>query len=110
MAKLVRVFILPWYRRMITLVVWAASFAVIVTCMGWYALDRTADTMQEETRLASEDLFKLRQNLIAVFDVLHTKLTAEPCSPAFHEQLRRVARLPAAPAEFAYAPRGPIRR
>jgi sensor c-di-GMP phosphodiesterase-like protein len=65
--------------------------------------------MQEETRLASEDLFKLRQNLIAVFDVLHTKLTAEPCSPAFHEQLRRVAYLPDGLSEFFYAPGGTIR-
>jgi sensor c-di-GMP phosphodiesterase-like protein len=108
MAKLVRVFILPWYRRIITLVVWAASFAAIVGCLGWYALDRTADVMAEETRVASEDLLTLRQNLISAFDVLHSQLTAEPCSQAFHEQLRRIAYLPDGLSEFLYAPQGKV--
>lgn len=108
MAKLVRVFILPWYRRMITLVVWTASFAVVVASMGWYALDRTAYTMTEEARAASDDLLTLRQNLISAFDTLHTRLTAEPCSPAFHEQLRHVAYLPDGLSEFFYAPGGTI--
>lgn len=106
MAKFVSVFISVAHRRLISILVWALSFAVVLGVAGWYAHQKTTETMRVEARLAADHFIRLRANLLSTFDVMHADLTAEPCTPAFNEQLRRVAYLPDGLNEFLYAPGG----
>ncbi|WP_161601186.1 EAL domain-containing protein [Neoaquamicrobium microcysteis] len=106
MAKFVSVFISAAHRRLISLLVWALSFAMVLGLIGWYAHHRTGETMRFEARQAAEHFIRLRTNLLSTFDVMHADLTAEPCTPAFNDQLRRIAYLPDGLNEFLYAPGG----
>src|SRR5690606_39412106 len=106
MAKFVSVFISAAYRRLITVFVWLVCFMVIAGLIGWYVLHKTSDTMEFEARAATEHFVRLRDNLTSTFDFMHAELTAEPCSPAFNEQLRKVAYRPDGLNEFMYAPGG----
>ena len=106
MAKFVSVFISAAYRRLIAILVFALCFAGVLALIGWYALHKTSETMRFEARAATEHFVRLRTNLTSTFDVMHRDLTAEPCSTAFNEQLRKVAYLPDGLNEFLYAPGG----
>lgn len=106
MAKLVSVFISSTCRRMIAAIVWLGAFAVVVAVGGGYALHKTAELAQMEGDRAIEQFTRLRGNLFETFERMQAQLTAEPCSPAFREQLRRIAYLPDGLNEFLYAPGG----
>lgn len=106
MAKFVSVFISATYRRLIAALVWVLIFVGILALAGGYALHKTASIAQAETDHATEQFTQLRTNLFETFDLMHARVTAEPCSPAFLEQLRRIAYLPDGLNEFLYAPGG----
>lgn len=106
MAKLVSVFISSGHRRLISVLVWVATFATVLALVGGYALHKTADAARAQTERGAEQFLHLRTNLLAVFDMMHAQLTAAPCSPAFHDELRRIAYLPDGLNEFLYAPGG----
>ena len=106
MAKLVSVFVSSAHRRSIAVLVWAATFAAVLAVAGGYALHKAADMAQEEAQRGVGQFLHLRANLSAAFEVMRTQLTAAPCSPAFHEELRRIAYLPDGLNEFLYAPGG----
>ncbi len=109
MARFVSVFISAAHRRLISLVVWLMAFAVMVAVIGWFALDQAGRAMKYEARFTTDHFVRLRTNLLSTFDAMHDGLTAEPCSPAFQEQLRRIAYLPDGLNEFLYAPGGRAR-
>lgn len=106
MAKLVSVFISTTHRRVMSLLVWALSFAIVLAFAGWYSLHKASDAMEAEAQLAAGHFMRLRENLLSTIDVMHKDLTADPCTPAFKAQLRRVAYLPDGLNEFLYAPGG----
>lgn len=106
MAKFVSVFISTTYRRLIAALVWVLIFTGILAVVGGYALHRVAAVAHEEALHATEQFTRLRTNLLDTFDLMHAQLTAQPCSPAFAEQLRRIAYLPDGLNEFLYAPGG----
>jgi sensor c-di-GMP phosphodiesterase-like protein len=91
---------------MIAAIVWLSVFAVVVAVAGGYAFHKTSDLAGVEGDRAIEQFTRLRANLLETFDMMHAQLTAEPCSPAFRAQLRRVAYLPDGLNEFLYAPGG----
>lgn len=109
MAKLVSVFISSAYRRAMAVLVWVTVFLLIVALAGGYALHKTAELTRMEGDRAVEQFTRLRANLLDTFDLMQAQLTAEPCSPAFREQLRRIAFLPDGLNEFLYAPGGKAR-
>ncbi len=109
MARFVSVFISDAYRRVISLIVWFVAFAAVVAVIGWFSLDQAGRAMTYEARSTADHFVRLRTNLLSTFDVMHANLTAEPCSPAFQEQLRRIAYLPDGLNEFLYAPGGRAR-
>jgi sensor c-di-GMP phosphodiesterase-like protein len=106
MARFVSVFISEAHRRLIGVLVWAISFALVLGIIGAYALFKTHESMQIEARLAGSHFIRLRDNLLGTFDAMHDELTAEPCTPAFNEQMRRIAYRPDGLNEFLYAPGG----
>ena len=108
MAKFVSVFISPTYRRMIAVIVWLSAFALVVAVAGGYGLHKASDLARVEGERAIEQFSRLRVNLFETFDLMHAQLTAEPCSPAFRDQLRRIAYLPDGLNEFLYAPGGHV--
>ena len=106
MAKFVSVFISPAHRRVIALLVWMLAFLAAMGVAGWLAVQYTSDRMQTEADNVVENFVRLRENLVSTFDVMHETVTAAPCTPAFADQLRRVAYLPDGLNEFLYAPGG----
>ena len=106
MAKFVSVFMSTTHRRLICALAWVMTFAAVLAVAGFYTLHRTVDIPQERTRHGAERFLQLRGDLRTVFDKMDAELTAEPCTIAFRDQLRRVAYLPDGLNEFLYAPGG----
>lgn len=106
MAKLVSVFISPTHRRLIAAMVWVVTFMAVLAVAGGYTLHKTAQVARAQAQHGAGQFLQLRSSLTTVFDLMHEQLTAAPCSPAFHEQLRRIAYLPDGLNEFLYAPGG----
>ena len=106
MAKFVSVFISEAHRRLIGLLVWTASFAAVLAVIGGYALMQTHESMRFEARAAGAHFVRLASNLTGTINAMHAELTAQPCTPAFNEQLRRIAYRPDGLNEFLYAPGG----
>lgn len=106
MAKLVRVFISATHRRLIGIAVWALAFMLVLIALGGYALHRVDDTIRLEARVVTDHFERLGANLRGTLRAMHAELTAEPCTPAFNEQLRKIAYRPDGINEFLYAPGG----
>lgn len=106
MAKFVSVFMSTTHRRLICALAWVMTFAAVLAVAGFYTLHKTVDIAQERTRHGAERFLQLRGDLRTVFDMMDAGLTAEPCTLAFRDQLRRVAYLPDGLNEFLYAPGG----
>lgn len=109
MAKFVSVFISATYRRMIAALVWALIFVGLVGLGCGFALHRVASLVEEESVHATAQFTQLRTNLLETFDLMHARVTATPCSPAFVDQMRHIAYLPDGLNEFLYAPGGVAR-
>lgn len=108
MAKFVSVFISGAHRRLIAGIVWGFCFLGLISLIGAYALNRTANAMQLEVQATTEAFTRLRENVTSTLLRMHQDLTAEPCSPAFNDQIRRIAYLPDGLNEFLYAPGGRV--
>src|SRR5690606_25489137 len=106
MAKFVSVFISAAHRRLIAGFIWTLCFLGVIALLGAYALHRTADAMQVEAHAATAQFARLRQNLTSTFMQMRHELTAEPCSPGFNDQMRRIAYLPDGLNEFLYVTGG----
>ncbi|BCH24796.1 EAL domain-containing protein [Mesorhizobium sp. L-8-3] len=109
MAKLVSVFISAGHRRLIVAAIWAAAFAFVLGLIGIVAARQVGIVMRAEIGSALERFERLDENVRNTFAMLHKDVTAEPCSPAFGSQLRKVAFLPDGLSEFIYAPDGVVR-
>lgn len=108
MAKFVSVFISASHRRLIVALVWAVMFVLVFTLIGVFATRQVNLIMRKEAEGALEQFERLGDKIRSTFDVLHENVTAEPCSPAFGNQLRKVAFLPDGLSEFLYAPGGAV--
>lgn len=108
MAKFASVFMSMTHRRLICALAWVATFALIVVVCGVYALHKTAEIADEQAQQRAAHFLQLRSDLQTVFDAMESTLTAKPCSPAFREQLLRIAFRPDGFNEFLYAPGGKV--
>jgi len=106
MAKFVSVFISASHRRIIVALIWALMFFLITVLIGVFATRQVKDMMRAETERTLEQFIRLGDNVRSTFAALHKDVTAEPCSPAFISQLRKVAFIPDGLNEFLYAPGG----
>lgn len=106
MAKLVSVFISRRHRRLIGFAVWVLCFLGVLSVLGWLALERTNDVIQAELREGIGHYMRLRESVVSTFDAMDAELTAQPCTAAFNDQLRKIAYRPDGLSEFLYAPGG----
>lgn len=108
MAALARFFVSERYRRMIVGLIWLVVFVLTLSVVVSISVLNLRDTLRQESEDSLADLVRLRTNVLSTFEKMDEWLTAAPCSPAYLEQLRRVAYLPDGINEFLYARDGNI--
>ncbi len=106
MAKFISLLIERSHQRLIGFTLWILAFVLSLTLFAVFSAHQINSTMVAEGRLVLDPLVRLRSNVLNTFDEMGKQLTAEPCTPAFHDQMRAVAFLPDGLNEFLYAPNG----
>ncbi|RYE88789.1 MAG: EAL domain-containing protein [Hyphomicrobiales bacterium] len=106
MAKFISLLIGRSHQRLIGFSLWLLAFILSLSLLAVFAAHQVNATMVSDARLKLDPLLRLRANVLSTFDEMAAQLTAEPCTPEFHEQLRAVAFLPDGLNEFLYAPGG----
>ena len=106
MANFISLLIGRSHQRLVGFALWAVAFVISLALGAAFAAHQVNSTMVTEARLVLEPLVRLRSNVISTFQEMNRQLTAAPCTPAFHDQLRAVAFLPDGLNEFIYAPNG----
>lgn len=106
MAKFISLLIERSHQRLIAFTLWCAVFLIALSLATWFTLAQIGAAMVSESKLTLDPMLRLRTSVLSTFDEMQRKLTADPCSPAFHDQLRAVAFLPDGLNEFLYAPGG----
>lgn len=106
MATFISVLIERSHQRLVGFVLWLLAFVLIVTLASGFAMNQVREVMAFEARMALEPVNRLRENLATTIGEMGRQLTATPCSPEFHDQLRAIAFLPDGINEFLYAPGG----
>ncbi len=102
MANIVRIFISERYRRSIVGIVWLAAFCLSLGLIGWYAGDKVVASMETRSDHVMTGFLEVRASVETAFAAIRTDVTAEPCSPEFFRQLRRIAYFPDGINEFLY--------
>lgn len=108
MANIVRIFISERYRRSIVGIVWLAAFCLSLGLIGWYAGDKVVAAMESRSDRVMAGFLEIRASVETAFAAIRADVTAEPCSPDFFRQLRRVAYFPDGINEFLYIPDGAV--
>ena len=106
MANLISLLIGRSHQRLVGFTLWVLAFVISLGLAAVFATHQINSAMVTEARLVLDPLVRLRANVISTFDAMGRQLTAEPCTPAFHDQLRAIAFLPDGLNEFLYAPDG----
>jgi sensor c-di-GMP phosphodiesterase-like protein len=78
----------------------------VLARIGVVAARQVGIVMRAEVISALEQFERLDENVRNTFAMLRRDVTAQPCSPAFGSQLRKVAFLPDGLSELIYAPEG----
>lgn len=86
----------------------AIAFVAVLALAGAYSAMHLRSTMRAEAQTSLERFARLRDNMHETFAAMHETVTAEPCSPEFQHQLRRIAYRPDGLNEFLYAPAGVV--
>jgi len=106
MATFISVLIERSHQRLVGFVLWLLAFILALTLATGFAVHQIHDSMAAEGRLALEPTVRLRENIGITLGEMERQLTASPCTPQFHDQLRAIAFLPDGLNEFLYAPGG----
>jgi sensor c-di-GMP phosphodiesterase-like protein len=106
MAKFIRIFVSERHLLFMRVGAWGLMFIVTLGLLGWVGAYQVGETMQAQTRVGIDQLARLRDAVSSALALLKVQATAEPCTPAFRDQLRKVAYLPDGLNEFLYAPGG----
>ena len=104
--KLVSLFIERAHQRYLGLGLWVVAFVIVLAVVAGLWSQFIAHAMSTEAQRLLEPQLRLRQSVSATLDEMKLHLTADPCSPQYHDQLRDIAYLPDGLNEFVYAPEG----
>ncbi|MEO8685643.1 MAG: EAL domain-containing protein, partial [Devosia sp.] len=96
-------------QRYVSGIFWLATFAVVLAMAVVLAGQLVHMRMMAEARQLIEPQERMHQSAIATLSAIFATLTADPCSPAFHEQLRQIAFLPDGFNEFVYVEKTVVR-
>lgn len=106
MGSFVGLLISNRHQRIIRALLFLVVFAVALTLAVAFTVSQVRDNMQVQVNAGLQQYVRLRSNIDHAFEALRREATAEPCSDAFTQQLRRVAYLPDGLNEFLYVPDG----
>ena len=106
MAKFIRIFVSEKHLLFIRIGVWSLTFVLTLALLGWFGAYQVAEGMRAEARSGMGQLAKQSDAVSYALALLKTQATAQPCTPAFRDQLRKVSYLPDGLNEFLYAPGG----
>ena len=96
------------HGRGLRLALWVVAFAAMLALASWAVAEQVAVSMRVETQRSLAGFERLRSNVLSTFDEMDRRLTQPPCSPAFLDELRRIAFLPDGINELLYAPDGVV--
>lgn len=108
MAKLARIFISERRLRSLQIALALLFSLLILAAIAGIAIDRAVSAMDDAGSAGIERYERLQGNIDTAFDALRETVTAQPCTLAFREEVRRVAFLPDGLSQFLYAPGGKI--
>lgn len=108
MGRFVGFLIAQMHGRGLKLALWALSFAAMLFLAGWIVAEQVSTNMRIETQRSLAGFERLRANVLSTFDQMEERLTQPACSPAFLDELRRIAFLPDGINELLYAPEGVV--
>ena len=106
MAKFVSLLINKSHERLLGIALWLAVFILTLAGATGFAAVEINRTMLGELRVAILPEIEVRDNISSTVSAMQSQLSATPCSPLFHDQLRKIAFLPDGLNEFLYAPGG----
>jgi sensor c-di-GMP phosphodiesterase-like protein len=109
MAKLTSMFVSARGLRIVSGAVWLTAFLAAATLFAAMVLAQIGDAARKDVRQGLTHFDRIVAHVEAAFRALETTVTASPCGPEFHDQLRRVSYLPDGLNEFFYAPDGAAR-
>jgi sensor c-di-GMP phosphodiesterase-like protein len=96
------------HRRGMRLALWLGVFVVLLAGTAWFVAAEVSANIRTETGRTLAVYQGLRTNVLSTFSVMTTDLTAEPCSPQFLDDMRRVAYLPDGINELLYISDGSV--
>jgi sensor c-di-GMP phosphodiesterase-like protein len=106
MSRLIGILIAGTHERGLKIGLWLAAFIVLMFGATWIVAEQVSLNMRVETQRSLAGFERLRANVLSTFDEMDQRLEQPPCSPAFLEELRRIAFLPDGINELLYAPNG----
>ena len=106
MDRLIGFLILGTHRRSLHLVLWLVAFALILAGASWVVAEQVSRNMQAELGRSFQDYERLRTNVGSTFDAMEERLGAHPCTPAYLDEMRRIAFLPDGINELLYIENG----
>ena len=108
MSRIVGLFISGTHQRSLRLILWLVSFVLMLSGAAWFVAEQVAINMRSEIATSLSSYERLRHNVLSTFDVMDQRLVAEPCSPAFLDEMRRIAFLPDGINELLYVENGNV--
>lgn len=106
MAQFISLLIDKSHARLLGFGLWLAMFLLTLVGAAGFAAFQVNRTMIGELSAAILPQIEIRENIASTVATMQRELSATPCSPLFHEQLREIAFLPDGLNEFLYAPGG----
>lgn len=108
MGRFATFMISPTYRRVRRALAFTVMFILLSGGAAWIVSEQVAQNLRAEIGRSLAAYGNLRSSIVTIFEAMETGLTAEPCSAAFIDQMRRVTFLPDGISELLYAPDGQV--
>lgn len=102
MSRLATFVISEIHGRAVRWLLWLAAFALMLSGATWFVAEEVASNMRDVARHELSEYQVLRSNVLGTFEAMEQRLTSVPCSPAFLDELRRIAFLPDGINELLY--------
>lgn len=108
MNRFIGILIAGTHERGLRIGLWLVAFVVLMFGATWIVAEQVSLNMRVETQRSLTGFERLRANVLSTFDEMDRRLVQPACSPAFLDELRRIAFLPDGINELLYAPNGRV--
>ncbi len=108
MNRIIGILIAGTHARGRRIGLWLVAFVVLMFGATWIVAEQVSLNMRVETQRSLTGYERLRANVLSTFDEMDRRLVQPACSPAFLDELRRIAFLPDGINELLYAPDGRV--